>query len=226
MTAEAALKIVETNEVESKALTIVDQAKAITVTDADTYTIAGNMWKDLGDMMDKIDETFNPLIEAAHRSHKAALAKKAEFYNPLKEARTNIKKLMSDYDQKQERLRQEEQRRLEVEARRQEEERRLQDAILAEELGETEEASAILEEPVQVAPVIVPKATPKRPGGPVYREVWSAQVTDIKALCKAVADGRVSKECVQANMPALNKMATALKRTMNIPGVQAVSRRV
>jgi hypothetical protein len=226
MTAEAALKIVETNEVESKALTIVDQAKAITVTDADTYTIAGNMWKDLGDMMDKIDETFNPLIEAAHRSHKAALAKKAEFYNPLKEARTNIKKLMSDYDQKQERLRQEEQRRLEVEARRQEEERRLQDAILAEELGETEEASAILEEPVQVAPVIVPKATPKLPGGPVYREVWSAQVTDIKALCKAVADGRVSKECVQANMPALNKMATALKRTMNIPGVQAVSRRV
>lgn len=226
MTAEAALKIVETNEVESKALTIVDQAKAITVTDADTYTIAGNMWKDLGDMMDKIDETFNPLIEAAHRSHKAALAKKAEFYNPLKEARTNIKKLMSDYDQKQERLRQEEQRRLEVEARRQEEERRLQDAILAEELGETEEASAILEEPVQVAPVIVPKATPKLPGGPVYREVWSAQVTNIKALCKAVADGRVSKECVQANMPALNKMATALKRTMNIPGVQAVSRRV
>ena len=146
--------------------------------------------------------------------------------DPLKEARTNIKKLMSDYDQKQERLRQEEQRRLEVEARRQEEERRLQDAILAEELGETEEASAILEEPVQVAPVIVPKATPKLPGGPVYREVWSAQVTDIKALCKAVADGRVSKECVQANMPALNKMATALKRTMNIPGDQAVSRRV
>ena len=60
----------------------------------------------------------------------------------------------------------------------------------------------------------------------MFREVWSAEVTDIKALCRAVADGKASTECVMANMPVLNRMASALKATMNIPGVRAYSKRV
>ena len=42
-------------------------------------------------------------------------------------------------------------------------------------------------------------------GGPVYREVWSAEATDIKALCLAVATGKASTEFVTANMVALNR---------------------
>ena len=84
-----------------------------------------------------------------------------------------------------------------------------------------------MEEPVYVPPVIVPKATPKVQGVS-YREVWNAECYDIKALCKAVAEGRVSTECVMPNQVALNKMATALKATManTVPGVKAISRRV
>lgn len=223
---EPALKIVETNEVETKALTIVDQAKAVVVKDAESYTAAGVMWKTIKDMMKEVSDTFDPIIEQAHKAHKKALEQKAKYYSPLDQASRNVKKLMSDYDEEQRRIAEAEARRLQEIARKAEEERRLQEAILAEEAGEKEEAAAILEEPVYVPPVQVQKATSKLQGGPVYREVWSARVTDIRALCRAVADGKASPECVMGNMPTLNRMATALKATMQIPGVVAESKRV
>jgi hypothetical protein len=234
MTAETA-QIIEINPVETKALSVIDQAKDVVVTDAETYTSAGILWKSIGEMIKEVKETFDPICEAAHQAHKKATEKRAKYLDPLTAAQKSVKQLMSAYDLEQERIRQAEQRRLEEEARKAEEERRLQEAIEAEEEAKrngatveeaAQEAQAIIEEPVYVPPVVLPKATPKLQGGPVYREVWSAQVTDIKALCKAVAEGRASTECVMANMPVLNKMATALKNTMNVPGVTAVSRRV
>jgi hypothetical protein len=51
-------------------------------------------------------------------------------------------------------------------------------------------------------------------------------VVNIRDLCRAVVEGKASPECVMANMPVLNKMAVALKQTLNIPGVRAVSKRV
>lgn len=226
MSAEAALKIVETEEVEAGALSVVEQAKAVKVVDPESYTRAGAFWKDIRAMRSKVAETFDPLIKQAHELHRNTLAKKNAIDKPLENAERAVKQLMSDYDAEQERIRKEEQDRLAAIARKEEEDRLLAEALLAEESGDKEEAQAILDEPVYVPPVVVPKATPKLTGGPVYREIWSAEVFDIKALCRAVADGRASTECVTGNMPVLNKMATALKNTMNVPGVKAYSRRV
>ena len=223
MSAEAALKIVD--EVESKALSLADEARAVVVVDAESYTRAGEIWKALRDMMKKMDETFDSIIKKAHEAHREAIAKKAEHYKPLEDAQRLLKKVMGDYDLEQERIRQAEQARLAEIARKEEEDRRLEEALLAEEFGDAEEAAAILEEPVHVAPVVVPKATPKVQGLS-YREIWAAEVVNIRELCRAVADGRASTECIQANMPTLNRMATALKSTMNVPGVRAYSRRV
>lgn len=232
---EPAIKIVETNEVENKALDIVSQANAVQVTNSETYTAAGILWKSIGDMIKEVKDTFDPICDAAHKAHKAATEKRAKYLDPLTNAQKSVKSLMSAYDAEQERIRREEQRRLEEEARKQEEERLLQEALAAEEdakrNGATNEeaeaeAAAIIEQPVYVAPVVVPKATPKLQGGPVYREVWAAQVTDIKALCLAIAHGKASPECVLPNMPALNRMAVALKQTLAIPGVKAYSKRV
>jgi hypothetical protein len=46
------------------------------------------------------------------------------------------------------------------------------------------------------------------------------------ALVKAVAAGTQPLALLEPNMPALNKMATALKSAMNIPGVKAEERKV
>ncbi len=259
---EPVLKLVETEEVESKALSIVDQAKAVTVTDSKTYTAAGLLWKSIGEMIKEVKETFDPICEAANRAHKEATIKRAKFLDPLTAAQKSVKQIMSAYDAEQERIRKAEEERLAAIARKEEEERRrkeqerleaerkaeedrlLAEAQAAQDRGDKEtaeiltnaavetseaikeQAAAIAQEPIYVAPVVVPKAVPKMAGGPVYREVWAAEVTDIKALCLAVATGKQSTEYVTANMPVLNKMAVALKNTMNIPGVKAYSKRV
>lgn len=262
MTAEPALKIIETEEVEAKALSIVDQARAVVVKDSQTYTAAGMLWKSIGDMIKEVKDTFDPICEAANRAHKEATRKRAKFLDPLTAAQKSVKQIMAAYDAEQERIRKaeedrlrkieedrlaeerrKEQERLEA-LRKAEEDRLLAEAVAAEARGDKETAealtnaavesneqikevaAAIAQEPVYVPPVVVPKSVPKMAGGPVYREVWAAEIVDIKALCMAVATGKASTECVTGNMVALNRMAVALKGTMNIPGVKAYSRRV
>ena len=216
----------KTKEVETKALTIVEQAKSVKVADNQSYTNAGILWKQIGDMIKEVKETFDPICEAANKAHKEATGKRAKFLNPLVSAQKSIKQLMSAYDAEQERLRLEEERRLFEIARKQEEERRLMEAIAAEEAGEIEEAETIIEEQEYAPPVVVQKSIPKMEGGPVYRTIWSAEVVSIKDLCRAVSEGKASPELVLPNMPALNKLAVALKNTLQVSGVKAVSRRV
>ncbi len=60
MSAELALKLIETNEVETKALSIVDESKNIQVIDSETYIKAGKMWQDLGAMLKEIDACLTP----------------------------------------------------------------------------------------------------------------------------------------------------------------------
>lgn len=161
MTAEAALKLDETDEVEEKSLTIIYQAKAVVVTDAQTYTAAGMLWKSIGDMIKEVKDTFDPICEAAHRAHKAATEKRSKFLDPLTAAQKSVKQIMSVYDAEQERirkaeedrlakiareaeekLRKEEQERLEAE-RKAEEDRLMAEAEAAEKRGDKETAEAL-----------------------------------------------------------------------------------
>lgn len=57
------------------------------------------------------------------------------------------------------------------------------------------------------------------PDGVSITPRWKVEEVDIKALCKAVADGLVSSELIEANMTALNKMASSMKEFMKVPGV-------
>ncbi|MEN6440511.1 MAG: hypothetical protein ABFD97_18205 [Syntrophobacter sp.] len=227
----------KTEEVGQKALTYSDQIAALPpIKTADEYLQVNDLWKAGKAILDEVSEAYDDLIKSAHKLHKDAIAKKAKYYDPADKAVRAAKALMSTYDAEQERIRQAEQRRLQEEARKREEESRLAAAIEAEQAGAAEEAEEIINEPVYVAPVVVPKATPKVAGGPVFQTRWFASVVDIKALCRAVADGKASTEYVMGlekdrvsgviSCPALNKMATALKSTLNVPGVKAMSKRV
>ena len=223
---EPALKLVETNEVETKAISIVDQAKAVKVTDAETYKAAGSLWKSIGDMIKEVKDTFDPICDAANQAHKKATQKRAQYLDPLQAAFKSVKGLMSDYDAEQERIRKAEEARLAEIARKQEEERMLQDAIAAEEEAKpngatVEEAKAeaeqIISQPVYVPPVIVPKTTPKLTGGPVYREIWDFEITD---------GNLIPRQYMLPNTVAIGGVVRSLKAQTSIPGVRAFSRRV
>lgn len=223
---EAALKLVETTEVETKAMTIVDQAKAVKVTDSQTYTAAGMLWKTIGDMIKEVKDTFDPICDAAHKAHKAAVEKRSKYLDPLTTAQKSVKGLMSAWDAEQERIRQAEQRRLEEIARKEAEEQALLEAIAAEEEAKrngatkeeaAQEATAIMEEHVYVAPVVIPKAVPKMQGGPVYRTVWKARI---------VNERLIPREYLTVDMVKINGVVRALKAQTNVPGVEPYEERV
>lgn len=216
-------------EVREEALTWPEKARALKVTDNDTYTLAAGMVQGIKALRQRIAEVFDPHIQRAHQAHKALVAEKAQAEAPLTEAEGIIKRGLVDYTLAQERIRLAEQRRLETEARKREEERRLAEAAALETAaratGDADmlaEAQELIAAPVETPTVIVPKATPKI-AGISFRESWHATVRDKMALIKFVAANPNYATLLDANMPALNQLARSLKTGMNIPGVRADS---
>ena len=232
-----ALQLVEPEEIGQKGLTYAEQVAALPpIKTAEEYLQVDQIWKAGKGILAEISEGYDDLIKAAHKLHKDAIAKKDKYYKPAEAAVKAAKGLMSDYDLEQERIRKAEEDRLRKEAEKREEEERIALALEAEQNGQHEEAEAIIEAPVFVAPVILPKSTPKTSGGAVFQTRWFASVTDLKALCRAVGNGQASTEYVMGltkdkatgiiSSPALNSRAVSDKSTLNVPGVQALSRRV
>jgi hypothetical protein len=222
MQAELAVR----SKTEERALAMVRQANEIAVTDQASHDYAGELYVQLGDVAKEIDSIFDPSIEAAHASHKAALAAKAKLAGPVAEARRIVKPKVTAWEEDQKRIAAEKQRQAEEAARKIEEESSLALAAEAETKGATPETvNEILETPVvTIAPVVQPAFA--KVNGFTSRECWSAEVVDLKALCRAVADGKQPIGLIQANQVALNNMAKALKGLMQVPGVRAVKRMV
>ena len=217
---EAALKIdftPECREVETQALTIPEQARTVNVTDIETYKSAGEFWKSIKALRSKVADTFDPLIKNAHDLHKSILAKKQTVDKPLEEAEKTVKRAMEAYDREQERLRREEEERLREIARKEEEERRLKEAIALEESGHKEIAEAVMEAPVTVAPVVLPKVTPKMEGGPIFRTVWKFRI---------VNPNIIPREYLIPDQVKIGGVVRALKNQANIPGIEAYEERV
>ena len=78
----------------------------------------------------------------------------------------------------------------------------------------------------QAATVAPPPAVSQEPpkiAGISTRTTYSAEVTDLMALVKAVAAGAVPLVVLQADMKVLNAQAKALKEHLVYPGVKVVS---
>lgn len=223
--------VVDGSQVTEQALAFPDQARAIQISDADTYGRACEFLKGIKSFREQIADTFDPHIRRAHEAHKALLKEKQDAEAPLAQAERIVKDALVAYDREQERIRREEARRLEEAARLQEQERRLMEAIELEEAGNKAgdegmkaDASALLDQPIIVPTVAVAPATPKV-AGVAFRETWSAKVTDLAALVKYVATHPQFAGLLSANLPALNAQARSLKGQLQIPGVEAVCTR-
>jgi hypothetical protein len=143
----------------------------------------------------------------------------------LEQAETALKRACRVWDDEQDRKRRE----AEAAAARaaDEERKRLRaEAAKAHEAGNVDTAHAITQAVQMVAPTPIAMAPAPKIAGESTRELWRAEVDDIVALARAVADGIASPECILPNMPTLNSQARALKTTFNIPGVRAVVEKV
>jgi hypothetical protein len=142
----------------------------------------------------------------------------------LEQAEAALKRACLTWDKEQDRL----QRQREIEAQRKADEERKRLAAAAEKekaAGNTETAHAINQAAQFVTPIPVQREQPKI-AGEQHREVWRAELLDLVELARAVADGKASPENLLPNMPVLNSQARALKGSLAIPGVRAVSEQV
>lgn len=135
----------EVQEVETRAVSVVERANAIRVTDSESYVQAGEAWKRLREMEKEARAVLNPVVDAAHRAHKQAVNLRNRIIGPLESTQRYIKGQMEAWDREQERLRLEEERRLAEEARRAEEARKAAELEEARRLRVEEEARLLAE---------------------------------------------------------------------------------
>ncbi|HEX5431516.1 MAG TPA: hypothetical protein VFW83_06095 [Bryobacteraceae bacterium] len=210
-------------DIKQRALTLSESARALSVVDQGTYNRACDMLLGIKDLLKQADTVHDPSIAAAHAAHKAALKAKGDVAAPLQDAERILKCAIGSWEAEQRRIQEEAERKARVEAERLQAEALESQIEEAEAAGASEnEVLAIIEQPRPVMqPVVVPVY--ERTKGVSTLTVYSAEVFDMKALCRAVAEGRASANLVTPNNTALNQMARAMKETFNIPGVRLIT---
>lgn len=174
----------------------------------------------------KIEKYHKPHIDNAHKAHKDLVKAMKELTEPLKKAEDWIKRQIVDYNREIERVRLEAAIKAQKEAEeklRQEKERLDKIAMEAAEKNDesafeeaTQESESITEQ--DFTPVQQPKEA--MPTGVSTRKNWQVEITDLKALIKAVMEGHAPENFIIANEKAIKQWAKAVGDTQKIPGIK------
>ena len=211
------------DELNKEILPELSVAAEIVVRDAESYQMAGETWKSLTALEKKIKAYWEEDVSSALKLHRSLVAKRDAMLVPVGEQKNTLRLGMKSFEDEQDKIRRVEQARLEEEARKAAEEAALAKALALEKNGHKAAAETVIATPVVVPTVYVPKTTPTGFGN-ATRRVWSAEVTDLMALVKAVAAGTVPIQAIEANMVFLNGQSRMLKSALAYPGVRSVEK--
>lgn len=203
---------------------VVKEAEAMEIQTWEDYQVADGLLTTIADRLAKLGEVFDPIISQWHKGHRATIATKKELADPYEHAAKNIlKPRMAAFQDAEEKRRRREEAERQEQARREAEEQQLAEAAALENAGHREAAEQVIQEERVVVPPVVPSKAYKPPVAvsSSARKTWSAEVTDLRALCRAIAEGQVPVQAVQPHMPYLNSQARHLKDALQIPGVVA-----
>ena len=205
----------------------VSVTSALVVNSPETHVIASNAVINLDGLIKTVKEYWKLPKEAAFKLHKGIVAKESEMLRLMEEQRRAIVGRISVYLTEQDRIRQEEYRRLEAEQRAKEEAERsrlLDEAAKAEAEGSPVDAEVLLtmaEEVQSEAPpipvAVVPQTTRTDIGTVSQRHDIEVAVTDAKAVLKAVIDGTLPIAVVAISESKI-KQYVKLSGLAEIPG--------
>lgn len=222
-----AIAVIEQQKVTALALTWPQRASALTIASPAAYTEAGEMLKGIKALRKEVDAVFDPIITAAHAAHKEACSQKKRAETPLAEAEQILKRGLIAYDTEQDRIRREEERRLQELARQEAETQRLNEAAALEREASAapdlaagyhlrREAEALLEQPIAAPVVVLEKSTPKV-SGISYREVWRFRIADAT---------KIPREYLSVDEQKIGGVVRAMKGATAIPGIEVYSEKV
>lgn len=187
---------VDTKALEKQIVPIEKAALSLKVTSQPKYEQALSIRKDLRAMQAKVHDTFDPIVKSTKLAYDTSRKERDKFLKPLDEADSYLKRATTDYD----------------DAQREKQAAKIEQAV---ESGNEEQVQRIVE-----------RAEDRRVEGVSYRDNWRAEVTDLLALVKAVAAGKITLDALMPNEVWLNVQARALKNSLAVPGVRAVNNRV
>jgi len=210
------------------------RARGLQIVDRESCINASTLLRSVKTLRGQVQQWFGPHLEAAMETkRKAEAARKGladeqvRMEAPLIEAENTLKRALLTWEAEQERVRLAEEQRLQAESQRQAEAVTLAAAAAMEaeavKTGNAEmlqEASDILEQPIEAPVVSVAKAVPKV-DGVTFRDQWKAHPSiDIKALAAAVASGAAPVTFLVPDMSAINAYAKATKGVHAVPGIR------
>jgi hypothetical protein len=201
---------------------IIQAAEKLIVDSVDSYEEANKLGRLLQAASKETEAFFKEVKVQVDAIKKPVLAAEKEHMNPLEEQKLRLGREITAWDIKVRREREEEERKAREEAEKQAREEQLMRAVELEAAGELQQAEAILDEPVYVPPVIIQSVTAPKVAGKVSRVTYKARVTDLKALVRAIADGKAPLGAIEVNESYINKQAANDKENFSMPGCELV----
>jgi len=228
---------------EAKVLKIAAIASEVTISTQNQYEDGADMLKAIKAKAKQLDTSRKAITIPIDQAKKAVMDLFRRPLEMLADAEKTIKTAMISFTNEQERIRQEEQTKLEAKAEadrkkkeeqerawREKEEAKRAEADKLESEGNVEEARKAREQADKAADkaeersfesdnVVAPVAAQNvdKVAGVSYREDWYAEVVDFTVL---------KDDFKVADMTKLNKLAKAVKNTMDVPGVVFKSRKI
>jgi hypothetical protein len=213
-------------DLEQKASALVTQAKALKITDQQTYDLAAERLLAVADLRREIVEHHRPMKQAAYAAHQQVIAAEKKLLDPVSEAERLYKVSISMFEAEERRREAEARAKAEAEARRQAEEQREREMLQAEAQGaDVEEITAMMNEPLVVAPARVEPAFQQAKGVSVAAN-WKGEVVSLKELARSIAAGTANISLIMPCETAINQLARATRGTLVIPGIRFFSESV
>lgn len=200
--------------IETQFNNIVDIHKTILINTQEDLSKAITCIKGIKGLIDKVNDSYGPIVEQAHSAHKEAIKQKDKYLKPLQEIEKRFKQAILVYNHKME-YEQAERIRIANEhmAKVAEQERQ----ILSNEAKNTDNAwdKEILQEKAQSIQAITCDAPGKavEQEGLSIRKTWKAKIIDINLVPREYL-------IIEANISALNQHARLYKNTKQISGVE------
>ncbi len=205
--------------VEQRSLDAVGKSIGFVIKNNEQNLKAAELLKGVQLLKKEVEETFNPIIDKAHKTHKEACNQKAKFYVPLKDAEIGYKDKMIAFDNLMEAERKKEEDRLRNIADKKTEALK-EKAVDALKNGDEKKAEKFTQ---KAADVLTPAVAPKheKPDSASFIIYYEAHIINRFEIPRKLS----GIELMIPDVKAIDKLVNVSKGTIKIPGVQILQRK-
>lgn len=210
----------EVNELERNTTSLIEKCAIFSAPIADSAAAQGiaDLVVALKNMRKFIEGHHRPNIERWDKGHKAAIQDWKKMDAPLEQAQRQGEKCFLDWKRDQERIAREEAAKLQAKAKKDAEDAQIKAAEAAHAAGNAPMAEAMLNRPVYVPSIPMPKPAVKVS----TRKNWKCrEQVNLAELIPFVAAHPEHFNLLAPNLKALSALAKAMEEKFNIPGCQA-----